>query len=489
MRCLILIFVVLFPVSAACQGLDLFDAPAWAHYFCDSSEPDPNGGLSGIQGVHCYPSLTIPSGKTVTVTNLDATTTDSPNQPRGEWLVYVDGDCTIAGTIKASALNLTWADSGASGGGGGSGGGSTGTAGVAGYPTNGFGAGPSLITMRPTMAPDLNQIHVAAGGTGGTGGAGGAAGSTPSLSSRKWTGLTADQLVLGGSGGGAGGAGSSAGGLGGAGGGGVILLCADSIRFTGTIDVSGASGKAGVSGSSPSGGGGGGGGGVVLMASAEYLANSGSIVVNGGAGGTALAGSGSGGAGGNGWSKQFTLNGEAGTPTPTATATPTPTPTTTPTVTASPTRASAHRHTDADTNDHSHYNRKPDRHSHPDGNPNHYGDADADPHSNANADADAVLAFRPNPVAFGTVTSGRTRTLTLQVANTSRAPANIQSVIASGPPFTAVNQCPATLAANAICNVSVTFAPTSVGAQSGTVTFTDNASGSPQIVSLTGTGG
>jgi len=34
--------------------------------------------------------------------------------------------------------------------------------------------------------------------------------------------------------------------------------------------------------------------------------------------------------------------------------------------------------------------------------------------------------------------------------------------------------------------VSVTFAPVSVGAQSGTVTVTDNASGSPQTVNLTG---
>ena len=38
------------------------------------------------------------------------------------------------------------------------------------------------------------------------------------------------------------------------------------------------------------------------------------------------------------------------------------------------------------------------------------------------------------------------------------------------------------------CTINVTFAPTAVGARTGTLTFTDNARGSPQTIPLTGTG-
>ena len=86
-----------------------------------------------------------------------------------------------------------------------------------------------------------------------------------------------------------------------------MLVCADSISFTGTIDVSGANGQPGRTGATPSGSGGGGGGGVVLMATPDYSANSGMIMVNGGQGGSAPSGAGAGGAGGPGWFKQFTL--------------------------------------------------------------------------------------------------------------------------------------------------------------------------------------
>ena len=79
------------PAAVEARSLTLFDAPAWAHYFCDSSESDPNGSVAAIQGTHCYPSLTVPSGAVVQLTNLDASTVAAPDAPRGEWLVYVDG--------------------------------------------------------------------------------------------------------------------------------------------------------------------------------------------------------------------------------------------------------------------------------------------------------------------------------------------------------------------------------------------------------------
>ena len=47
---------------------------------------------------------------------------------------------------------------------------------------------------------------------------------------------------------------------------------------------------------------------------------------------------------------------------------------------------------------------------------------------------------------------------------------------------------PATLKAGATCTISVTFTPTSLGTINGTLSVSDNATGSPQTASLTGTG-
>jgi hypothetical protein len=46
----------------------------------------------------------------------------------------------------------------------------------------------------------------------------------------------------------------------------------------------------------------------------------------------------------------------------------------------------------------------------------------------------------------------------------------------------------ATIAPNGTCTVSVTFTPSAIGSRSASLNFTDNASGSPQTVNLTGTG-
>jgi hypothetical protein len=50
------------------------------------------------------------------------------------------------------------------------------------------------------------------------------------------------------------------------------------------------------------------------------------------------------------------------------------------------------------------------------------------------------------------------------------------------------NNCPSSLPPNGSCNISVTFAPTAAGNRSAAVSVTDNASGSPQVAGLTGTG-
>jgi hypothetical protein len=54
--------------------------------------------------------------------------------------------------------------------------------------------------------------------------------------------------------------------------------------------------------------------------------------------------------------------------------------------------------------------------------------------------------------------------------------------------FAQTNTCGSSLAAGASCNISVTFTPHNLQLYTGTLTITDNASGSPQKVTLTGTG-
>ena len=54
--------------------------------------------------------------------------------------------------------------------------------------------------------------------------------------------------------------------------------------------------------------------------------------------------------------------------------------------------------------------------------------------------------------------------------------------------FTYVTSCGATVAPGASCGYAVSFLPTVAGALTGTLTFADDASGSPHSVGLTGTG-
>ena len=97
-------------------------------------------------------------------------------------------------------------------------------------------------------------------------------------------------------------------------------------------------------------------------------------------------------------------------------------------------------------------------------------------------------SFAPTTLAFGnqnlnTTSAAQTVTLT----NSGTAALNITSIAASAP-YAQTNTCPASLAAGANCSISVTFTPTAVGSLPGTISVTDNATGSPQTVTLTGSG-
>jgi hypothetical protein len=62
------------------------------------------------------------------------------------------------------------------------------------------------------------------------------------------------------------------------------------------------------------------------------------------------------------------------------------------------------------------------------------------------------------------------------------------SISAATGDFNQTNTCPSTLAQNATCTVTATFTPTAIGTRTGAITITSSGSGSPQTISLTGTG-
>jgi len=78
------------------------------------------------------------------------------------------------------------------------------------------------------------------------------------------------------------------------------------------------------------------------------------------------------------------------------------------------------------------------------------------------------------------------------VTNTSTAlPVNISSIAVAGTnasDFGETNNCALSLAPGASCTINVTFAPSQVGPRTASLTITDDAPGSPQMVSLAGTG-
>jgi hypothetical protein len=73
------------------------------------------------------------------------------------------------------------------------------------------------------------------------------------------------------------------------------------------------------------------------------------------------------------------------------------------------------------------------------------------------------------------------------VTNNQALPLSISSIVATGD-FAEKNTCGSTVVAGGNCKVSVTFTPTALGKRTGSVTITDDAASSPQVVSLSGTG-
>ena len=110
-----------------------------------------------------------------------------------------------------------------------------------------------------------------------------------------------------------------------------------------------------------------------------------------------------------------------------------------------------------------------------------------------------VLTAYPNPVqagsltasttslSFGDVNSGSTSTQSVTINNPGSSAASVSSISATGP-FTETNTCGSSIAAGGSCSVTVTFAPTTGGPLTGTLSVATSAPGGPLTVALSGTG-
>jgi hypothetical protein len=99
------------------------------------------------------------------------------------------------------------------------------------------------------------------------------------------------------------------------------------------------------------------------------------------------------------------------------------------------------------------------------------------------------VLISPTSLSFGkqainTISGAKT----VALKNTGGATLDINRITASGDFAIYANTCGATLAVGKTCEVKVTFAPAELGPLTGTLTFFNDGSDSPQTVALTGTG-
>ena len=104
-----------------------------------------------------------------------------------------------------------------------------------------------------------------------------------------------------------------------------------------------------------------------------------------------------------------------------------------------------------------------------------------------------AVTFTPPSLTFPATVQGITSApMTVTVKNTSNTATNVSfsAISASGPFAVSGGTCSTTgpgIAQNATCTITVTFTPTGTAPSSGNLSVTDNATGSPQLVPLSGT--
>ena len=107
-----------------------------------------------------------------------------------------------------------------------------------------------------------------------------------------------------------------------------------------------------------------------------------------------------------------------------------------------------------------------------------------------NTTAAGTIMIAPPALTFGSQAVGTTSaTQTVTASNTGGAAVTFTSIVTSGDFAGAtLAQCPSIAVEATPCVFQISFKPTAAGTRTGAITFTDNATGSPQTVTLTGTG-
>jgi hypothetical protein len=100
------------------------------------------------------------------------------------------------------------------------------------------------------------------------------------------------------------------------------------------------------------------------------------------------------------------------------------------------------------------------------------------------------LSISPGNLNFGSVAVDASATKTLTLSSTGTSPLTVNSAAVSGSGFALIGgSFPVTLNPTESLTLQLRFSPTTAGAQSGQITISSNSSsGSPTVVSLSGTG-
>jgi len=107
--------------------------------------------------------------------------------------------------------------------------------------------------------------------------------------------------------------------------------------------------------------------------------------------------------------------------------------------------------------------------------------------------SEPLASLNQSPLSFGShLINSTTSASPITLANTGNVPLNITGIVLAGSPsasggFAQTNTCGSSLAPASSCTITATFDPTAVGNSVGTLTVTDNASASPQVIPLSGT--
>jgi subtilase family serine protease len=101
----------------------------------------------------------------------------------------------------------------------------------------------------------------------------------------------------------------------------------------------------------------------------------------------------------------------------------------------------------------------------------------------------AVLTYHPSALGFGKVAVGTTSVAkTVTLINRTAVGIDISAISVYNPDFAGETACPNLLPAQSSCTVTITFAPSVIGRETGSLIVGDDAAGNQQVIRLNGIG-